>query len=152
MNTLISGFIFSSMIILVSVSQMSMAMENGDVFVFDRVSEDVDHKVKELGGFKMVADQLKTSFHVNDEMIVSLRERQVTYGEMLPVLALAEQMPGGINQDNIDEIVAIRKGRWGQEDWDKVAGFLGIELTPALKRVRDLGVSLGIPQDVLTVL
>ena len=134
------------MVVFMTPNPLFIEPESSDTYYFDEVSMDVDQEVKKLGGTKMVADRMINQFQVDGEFINTLRDKKITYGEMITVLAFAEQMPGGINEDNVDEIIHLRRGKWGDAGWEKVAGFLGIDIKPVLRRVKGFGMSLRAPQ------
>ena len=132
----------STVILFLTVNPYSNAQDNDGVFAIEQVSSAIDNEVRKLGGTKMIAEHLKEQFHIDENVIYALREKKIGYGDMTALLALAEQMPGGINDDNLNEIVDIRKGKWGDAGWESVAGYLGIEINPVILRTRAIGLSL----------
>lgn len=62
--------------------------------------------------------KLKADYKVDDARVDGLRDRKLGYGEISKVLAIAEKMPGGITDANVDKVVAMRQGPpvmgWGQ--------------------------------------
>lgn len=62
--------------------------------------------------------KLKEEYKVDDGRIQSLRDKKLNDSEINKVLAIAEKMPGGITDANVDKIVAMRQGPpvmgWGQ--------------------------------------
>lgn len=63
-------------------------------------------------------ERLKADYKVDDARINALRDKNYGYGEIKKVLALAEKMPGGITDENVNKITAMREGPpkmgWGQ--------------------------------------
>lgn len=63
-------------------------------------------------------EKLKADYKVDDARIDGLRERKFVDSEIEKVLAIADKMPGGITDENVDAVVALRQGPpvmgWGQ--------------------------------------
>jgi hypothetical protein len=61
---------------------------------------------------------IASEFKVDDARVQGLRDQKLGYGEISKVLALAEKMPGGITDENVKAVVAMRQGPpvqgWGQ--------------------------------------
>ena len=138
----------STVILFLTANPYSNAQDNDGAAAIEQVSLVIDNKARKLGGTKMVAEHLKKQFHVDENTIYTLREKKMGYGDITTLLALAEQMPGGINEDNLNEIVDIRKGKWGDEGWERVAEYLGVEIDPVILRTKAVGSSLEHSADV----
>lgn len=79
--------------------------------------------------------RLEQKFNVSDARIDSLRKQKLGFGEISHVLSLAKQMPGGINDQNIDKVMALRQGQGGhKEGWGDVAHDLNLKLGSARDR------------------
>jgi hypothetical protein len=74
------------------------------------------------------ADKLKKQFKVSDDQINSLRGQKLGYGEMDHVFSLASQMPGGINDENVQKIMAMRQSGDHKTGWGKIAQDLNLKL------------------------
>lgn len=86
-------------------------------------------------GQKRVADRLKAQFGVDDARIQSLQAAKLGYGEMSLALALAQGLPGGVNDENVQKVLAARQGP-PKAGWGKVAKDLGLKLGPAISKVK----------------
>ena len=67
-----------------------------------RVEKTVNYLNRDAGRLddkKAVTAKMKDDFKVNDARIKSLRDQKLGYGEITAVLAVAKEMPGGINDD-----------------------------------------------------
>lgn len=93
-------------------------------------ADEVDKEAKEPEGEKKVVERLKTQYNVDDARIQSLRDKNFGYGEIAITFALAEQMPGGINDENIQKIVDLRREQ--NMGWGNVAKELGFKLGPVV--------------------
>lgn len=62
--------------------------------------------------------KLKEEYKVDDARIQSLRDKKLNDSEINKVLAIAEKMPGGITDANVNTVVGLRQGPpvmgWGQ--------------------------------------
>ncbi len=90
-------------------------------------SHDVDHEAQEHDGQQKVTDRLKSQFNVSDQRIQSLRDQKLGYGEIGIVLALAKQMPGGINDTNVNKIMDMRQNG-DKHGWGNIAKSLNLNL------------------------
>lgn len=105
----------------------------------DEASSHLDTKSHEPGEAKKVEARLEKEYGVTDARIDSLRQKKLGYGEIHTVFSLAKQMPGGINDQNIDKIMALRQGSGGhKEGWGKIAHELGLKLRPAAQDRDDI--------------
>jgi len=65
----------------------------------------------------VVQQKLAAKFGVEESQIASLRDENLGYGEIDHTLTLAERQPGGITDENVDNILAMRQDQhmgWGQ--------------------------------------
>lgn len=119
-----------------SAALVASAQAGEDEQAIEQVSSTLDDEARKLGGTKTVADHLKKQFHINDEVIYSLRDRKIGYGDINTVLAVAEQMPGGITKGNIEEVVNMRGGQAGNESWNKITNYLGVKMDSVAHRTK----------------
>ena len=138
----------STFLFLMPAYPSSDAQDREDDMTIEQVSPSIDKESHKLGGIKVVSEQLKRQFHINDDVIFSLRERKITYGDINTVLALAEQMPGSVNDENINEIVGMRQGKMGNAAWDRIAGYLGVETKPVIRRTKMVVSALASPVEL----
>jgi len=80
-------------------------------------------------GQTQVVERLATAFHVEASQVEDLREQGLGYGEIHHVFALANQMPGGITQENVDAIMEMRQGE--KMGWGHIAHEVGTTLGAA---------------------
>ena len=76
-----------------------------------------DQEASTPEGTARVTDRLAEKFHVETKVISDLREKNLGYGEIDHALTLANQLPGGATQENIDQIMTLRQEKdmgWGQ--------------------------------------
>ena len=118
----------------------------GSVYALDaeeneaiEVSARVDTDSHEPGDAKRLEERLEKKFDVTDARIDSLRAQGMGYGEIGLTLSLANGMPGGINDQNIQRVIDLRQGQNGhKEGWGNVAHDLGLKLNAAVKDMDDI--------------
>jgi hypothetical protein len=86
-------------------------------------------------GTEIVTERLEKEFGVTAGQIESLRDKKLGFGEIATAFSLARKMPGGITNDNIGTILAMRQGH-PAEGWGEIAKKLGIKLGPVLSEVK----------------
>ncbi len=116
----------------------SNAQDGGDGMAIEWMSSIIDNEARKLGGTKVVAEHFKAQYGVDAEVIYTLREQKIGYGDIGVVLAMAEQMPGGINQDNLDEIVSLHAGQNISRRWETIAEYLGLDSERFIHRVNEV--------------
>lgn len=104
----------------------------------EEVASEADNENREPGRAKKVEERLKEEFNVSDSRIESLRKQKLGYGEIRRVLSFAEQMPGGINDENVDKIMTLRQGDGKhKEGWGNIARDLGLKKNEWKKEHRE---------------
>ena len=77
-------------------------------------------------GKKMVVQRIENLFHVDQQRIDDLRQKKLGYGEIRHVFSLANQLPGGINDENVNKIMDLRKNQ--KMGWGRVAQELNLHM------------------------
>ncbi|MFA6434987.1 MAG: hypothetical protein WCW52_09860 [Elusimicrobiales bacterium] len=90
-------------------------------------------------GQQRVADRIKTEFGVDDARVQSLRDTNMGYGEISIALGLAQCLPGGITDANVQKVMALRQGP-PVMGWGKIAKDLGLKLGPVASKVHKMSV------------
>jgi hypothetical protein len=98
-------------------------------------ASDLDKESARPDGEKTVEESLESRFHVDDARIAGLRDRKLGYGEIAIVLALAQKMPGGITDANVQALMAERQGP-PTMGWGRIARKQGVSLGKVLSDVR----------------
>src|SRR5438876_552308 len=80
----------------------------------------VDTEAQTEEGKKGVIERLKKRFHIDEGQIQDLRDKHLGYGEIGIVYSLAEHMPGGIMEQNINQILELHRSG-DKPGWDKIA-------------------------------
>jgi hypothetical protein len=90
----------------------------------------------------LIEKQLERDFSVSSRKIKALHQGKMEYGDMAAALALAEKLPGGITNHNLNEVT---RGK-NRATWDQVAAFFKIDLGSAAERVS------GVQDNIVTAL
>lgn len=83
-------------------------------------------------GEKVMTKQLTDEFGVKSDKISSLKAKNLKYGEIAAVLAMADKMEGGISDANINRVVGMRPATAG---WDRIANSLKVDLAEVAEKV-----------------
>jgi hypothetical protein len=126
--------------LLISAVVASRVQADDDILLAQAALH-LDYKADKTGWPTVVFDQLKNEFNVSDARIYSLREKNLSYGEIATVLSLAEQMPGGINDRNVQKVVTLRRGSGYQIGWASVAKALEVRVSRAVDHAQAINES-----------
>ncbi len=85
-------------------------------------------------GGTQAAVSIETLFNVTAAQVSALRADKLGYGEIVILLSLAQQMPGGLTADNIASVLATRQGP-PVMGWGAVARSLKLKLGDVLSDV-----------------
>ncbi len=85
-------------------------------------------------GEAAVTQTLETMFGVSADQITALRNDNLGYGDIAVLLALAQTMPGGVTQGNIDTVLQDRQGP-PVVGWGKIAQNMGVNLGTVVSSV-----------------
>ena len=95
---------------------------------------DIDNDAGKPNMEKPVVQRIENEFKVTDAQINSLRSQKLGFGEITIVFALAEKLPGGLTDANIDKIMSMRNGP-PKMGWGEIAHKLGFKLGPVISNV-----------------
>ena len=82
-------------------------------------------------------ERIKTDFGVDEVTVQGLRDKKMGYGEISIALGLAQQLPGGTTEANIQKITALRQGP-PVMGWGRISRDLGLKLGPVISKVRKI--------------
>ena len=99
----------------------------------DIASMEMDKDAAKPEGEKLVTEKIKTEFKVDDARVQGLRDQKLGYGEITIALSLARELPGGITDENMQKIMALRQGP-PVMGWGLIAKDLNLKLKPVVSR------------------
>lgn len=102
---------------------------------------ELDKSAVEDEGQPRVTDKIQTQYGVDGARVQALRDRKLGYGEVSIVLGLAQSLPGGITDANVDKIMALRQGP-PVMGWGKIAKSLDLKLGPVQSKVKKISSDL----------
>lgn len=82
-------------------------------------------------------EKIKSEFKVDDARVQGLRDQKMGYGEISIALGLAQGLPGGITDENVRKIVALRQGP-PVMGWGRIAKDLGLKLGPVRSKMKKI--------------
>ena len=109
--------------------------KSADEKKLDSAAVEVDKDAGQPAGEKAVAERIKGDFKVDDARVQGLRDQKLGYGEISIALSLAEGLPGGITDANMEKVMALRQGP-PVTGWGNVAKQLGLKLGPATAKAK----------------
>lgn len=106
-----------------------------DVKKLDTEVLTLDKDAGKQEGTEIVTKRLEKEFGVTASQVESLRDKKLGFGEITIAFSLAQKMPGGITDANINKILTMRQSR-PVEGWGEIAKKLGVKLGPVLSEVK----------------
>lgn len=129
--------VFLSMIAVLSliIAGAAAADVSKDERNLDREVKRLNDTAAKPDGEKAVVKQLAIDLNTTDQRIRSLRDQRLGYGEIACLLSLAQNLPGGVTDANVQKVLALRQGP-PVRGWGEVARQLGVKLGKTVSQVR----------------
>jgi len=121
--------------ILVALTGISSAEVSKDEKNLERESKRLNDTAAKPDGEKAVVKRLVVDLKATEPQIQALRDRKLSYGEVASILSLAQVLPGGITDANMQTVAALRQGP-PVRGWGEVARQLGTKLGRTVSQVR----------------
>ena len=103
----------------------------------ERESKRLNDTAAKSDGEKAVLKRIEAEFKAGDALVQALRDRTPGYGEIAVVLSLAQKMPGGVTEVNVQKVLSLRQGP-PVAGWGQVARQLGIKLGATVSKVKKM--------------
>jgi hypothetical protein len=117
--------------------EMTQAQEDKEV---EKAADEINSAAK--GDAEKVRARIMTQYGVDEARVRTMRdEGGMNYGEISLALSLARGMEGGINDENIARITALRQGE-PKMGWGRIAQELGQKLGPAISESKRMSAEL----------
>lgn len=100
----------------------------------DAAAASLDKEAGAPDGQKTVVNKIMETYKVDEARVQALRDQKLGYGEVSIALGLAQGLPGGINDENVAKVMALRQGP-PVMGWGKLAKELGLKLGPVVSKV-----------------
>lgn len=138
MNDRVWIAVLSVLVLLVLKVPHSGAHDGGGGMAVEWMTSIIDNEARKLGGIKTVAEHFKDEFGVDGDLIVELRQKKNSYGQIGAILAMAEGMPGGICTNNLEKISAFLGAQHSAVRWETAAAYLGVDQERFLARFNEV--------------
>lgn len=126
--------ISSVLVLLLTALSAAWAAETREEKSLTKESAAINTTANTEKGEKVVTQRLEKEFTVTDMQVQSLRSQKLGYGEIAIVFSLAQKMPGGISDANIQTIMTLRQGT-PAKGWGEISRKLGTKLGPTVSQV-----------------
>jgi hypothetical protein len=133
-----------SLYMIISVFVLSLTMlgaagaaESKEEQSLQKESAAINTTAGNAQGEKVVTQRLEKEFKVSSTQIQGLRDKKMGYGDIAIALSLAQKMPGGATNANIQQVMTMRQGS-PTMGWGEIAKKLGTKLGPAVSQVRNV--------------
>ena len=113
-------------------AELSKAEKN-----LEREAKRLNDTAAKSDGEKAVLKRIEREFKVSDAQVQALRDRKLGYGEIAIVLSLAQKMPGGVAEVNVQKVLSLRQGP-PAAGWGQVARQLGTKLGATVSQVKKM--------------
>ncbi len=116
---------------------MAWAVESNEEKQLRTEAAGIDDTAGKGEGEKAVKHRIEKEFGASSAQVQGLREKKMGYGEISISLSLAQKMPGGITDENIQKVMTMRLGP-PVMGWGQIAKQLGMKLGPAISQVKSV--------------
>lgn len=128
----IVGIIIALAVAGTAWAELSKAEKN-----LERESKRLNDTAAKPDGEQAVLKRIRAEFKVENAQIQVLRERKLGYGEIASALSLAQKMPGGATEANVQKVLSMRQGP-PVVGWGQVARQLGTKLGATVSQVKKM--------------
>lgn len=121
--------------LLIGTATPILADEDADA---QQAANEINSEAESDYGKEVVVNRLKNEFNVEESQINNLRSKEkLGYGEIGIALSLAQQMPGGITNENIQKVMDLRQGE-RKTGWGNVAKELNLNLGKVVSQTKKM--------------
>lgn len=143
MKRFLSALLFASAVAFVPniaafAADAPAQIEVVDVEEVTEEMDDINDDASTAVGEAAVVGKIVNEFGVDEALVKDLRAKKLGYGEITLALSLAERLPGGITDENLDKVLDLRQGPPVQ-GWGNVAKSLELSLKPSKLKLEKVG-------------
>lgn len=135
-----SAFLISGLFLL-GAAMPALAQETPEDKQADKAVMEMEKNAATTEGQERVANKIKSQFGVDDARVQAMKTSGLNNGEIQVALALAQGMPGGITDENVQKLTALRMGP-PKAGWGKIAKDLGLKVGPAISKAKKAAAEL----------
>lgn len=129
--TLVLAVLFGA---TMGASEMLYAQNEEETSVMEEASS-LNEQAQTPEGEQKVVQKLAEQHQVDEQKIKDLRSQNMGYGEVGIALSLAGQLPGGVNDENIQKVSDLRSAD-PSKGWGDVANELNVNLGKATSNIK----------------
>lgn len=96
----------------------------------------IDQSANSSAAGHQFTENLKTRYNVDDATIQELREKNMGFGEIATTLSFAQEMRGGINDQNIQKIIDLRRSQ--KKGWGEIAKDLKVNVDEVTTNIQSI--------------
>jgi Sec-independent protein translocase protein TatA len=122
-------------VMVLLITGMAWAGMSKDEKNLEREEKRINDTAAKPDGEKAVVKRLVEELKASEQQIKALRDRKLDHGEIAVILSLAQTMPGGTTDANVQKVLDLRQGP-PAAGWDDVAHMLGTKLGRIVSQVR----------------
>jgi hypothetical protein len=101
----------------------------------EREEKRINDTAAKPDGEKAVVKRLVEELKAGEQQIKALRDRKLDHGEIAVILSMAQTMPGGTTDANVQKVLDLRRGP-PAAGWGEVARLVGTKLGRIVSQVR----------------
>ncbi len=129
--------IISTLVLTLAMLSAAWAAETKEEKNLQKESTEISATASTPKGETVVTQKLEKEFKVTGAQVQALRDQKLGYGEIAIVFSLAQKMPGGITDANIQSVMTLRTGP-PVMGWGEIAKKLGTKLGPTISQVKSV--------------
>lgn len=127
--------IVSALMLTLTMLSAAWAAETKEEKTLQKESTEINATAGTPKGATVVSQRLEKEFNVTGAQVQGLRDKKLGFGEISIVFSLAQKMPGGITDANIQSVMTLRTGP-PVMGWGEIAKKLGTKLGPTVSQVK----------------
>lgn len=127
-----TGVIF---VLMLLITGMAWAAVSKDEKNLAREQKRINDTAAKPDGEKAVVKRLVMDLKAGEQQVKALTDRKLGYGEIAVILSMAQAMPGGSTDANVQKVLDLRQGP-AAAGWGDVARVLGMKLGKIVSQVR----------------
>lgn len=123
------------LIMMLLITGMASAGVSKDEKNLEREEKRINDTASKPDGEKAVVKRLVEELKASEQQIRALRDRKLDHGEVAVILSMAQTMPGGTTDANVQKVLDLRQGP-PSVGWGEVAHLVGTKLGRIVSQVR----------------
>lgn len=123
------------LVLMLLITGMAWAEVSKDEKNLAREQKRINDTAAKRAGEQAVIKRLVIDLKAGEQQVQALTDRKLGYGEIAVILSMAQAMPGGSTDANVQKVLDLRQGP-AAAGWGEVARVLGAKLSRIVSQVR----------------